>query len=49
MADDLPNTPRDGTPRAVCSDACRQMDDGLLRAGLSDVAVDLATARLDRC
>jgi alkylmercury lyase len=44
VADDLPDAARDGTPPVVCSDAWCQMDDGLLRAGLSDVASGLSTA-----
>jgi alkylmercury lyase len=45
VADDLPDAARDGTRRPVVwSDACCQMDNGLLRAGLSDVVAGLATA-----
>jgi hypothetical protein len=44
VADDLSDAARDGAPPVLCGDACCQADDGLLCAGLSDVAVGLATA-----
>jgi alkylmercury lyase len=44
VADDLSDAARDGAPPVLCGDACCQADDGLLCAGLSDVAVALETA-----
>jgi alkylmercury lyase len=44
VADDLPDRVRVGAPPGLCNDACCEVDDGLLRAGLSEVAAGLATA-----
>jgi alkylmercury lyase len=41
---DRPDAARDGAAPIQCSDECCQVDDGLLRAGLSEVAAGLATA-----
>ena len=44
VADDQPDTIRDGAPPGRRNDACCEADDGLLRSGLSEVAAALATA-----